>query len=229
MKKILFALLLVVVAVAYAKTNDSPVDKEAWYYRFRIHYTTPYGVPALDADGKQIKDEKGSTVVAFEFKRSILTYLLRIKFDENGIGQLSIVKEYNKDDKGNYVIEWIPIGTLVYLPMEDGSVKGFMTFEFTLEDRGIGVTPATCKGYATIKTFEEKDGRRIPTQIEGGESTGFSNGSDDGAWGGVENALNLVPERILPVYSSGSTSFQMGPIQLTERQILTWVKSGYYW
>jgi hypothetical protein len=230
MKKILFALLLVVTAFVYAKTNDNgTVDTDAWYYNFRIHYATPYGVPVLDADGNQVKDEKGSPVVKFEIKRANINYLLRIKFDKNGVGQLSVVKTKNKDGNGNYIIEWIPFGTLVYIPMEDGSVKGFMTYTATVIDRGIGVTPAICNGFATVKTFMEKDGRLIPTALEKGEVAGFSNGSDDGAWGLVENPLRLEPEHILSVYSSGNASFQKGPVQLTEKEILTFVKSGYYW
>ena len=228
-------------ATDYAEYPDTPFvtsrvapRKLTEYYLCDVNYATPYGVYALDANKKPILDEKGSPFVEFtiDFKRKSRE-LLKFDFNVDGTADVYRVKKYNKNNRNQYVAEWIPFGKLFYLKMTNGNVLGFITYETTVEDRGIGITPANCKGFVIVEKFLMSQGQRIPTSLflapknmEGGGIVGFSSGSDDGAWGLVESPLNLEPEHILPVFPGRHTDFIKGPVTLTNTQILKFVKSG---
>ena len=163
-------------------------------------------------------------------RRTAENQLLRVQYNSNGIGELSFLKKGSKNEKGEYIIEWIPAnGKLVFLKMDDGKYQGFATLEYTVSDRGLGVTPATCKLYGVVTDYTIDDnGYKVPTRIKG-DLAGFSDGDDSGAWGLVENATDLKPDAILSVIVNGGWNTNIGPVKLTQKQILTYVRSGYYW
>lgn len=224
----------------YPKTsavNRTTPRKLTRYYLCDVNYATPYGVYLLDENKKPILDEKGSPFVEFEINMKCKTReLLKFDFNEDGTADISRVKKFNKDNRNRYVAEWLPFGKLVYLPMTDGNVLGFITYETTVEDRGIGITPANCKGFLIVEKFTLSQGQRIPTSLflapknmDGGGIVGISGGSDDGAWGLVDEPLDLKPEHILPVFTGRHTDFIKGPVTLNNTQILKFVKSGTSW
>ena len=231
-------------ATDYAEYPDTPFvtsrfapRKLTRYYLCDVNYATPYGVYELDANKKPILDEKGSPFVKFtiDFKRKSRE-LLKFDFNEDGTADVYRVKKFNKNNSNQYVAEWLPFGKLFYLKMTNDNVLGFITYETTVEDRGIGITPANCKGFVIVEKFTLSQGQRIPTSLflapknmEGGGIVGISGGSDDGAWGLVESPLNLEPEHILPVWTGRHTDFIKGPVTLTNTQILKFVKSGTGW
>jgi len=226
--------------VEYPKTsavNRTTPRKLTRYYLCDVNYATPYGVYVLDENKKPILDEKGSPFVEFEINMKGKTReLLKFDFKEDGTADISRVKKFNKDNRNRYAIEWLPFGKLVYLPMTDGNVLGFITYETTVEDRGIGITPANCKGFLIVEKFALTQGQRVPTvlflatkNMEGGGIVGFSGGSDDGAWGLVDEPLDLKPEHILPVFTGRHTDFIKGPVTLNNTQILKFVKNGTSW
>lgn len=235
MKKLCFVFAIVAVligmnlsaAVAY---QQSTAKTEMMY--FQLRYKTPYGVYKRDADGNIVKNAKGSPIIVFkavEIREHVI-----IRFNANA-GTRSC--EYatfdgtlDQDGKKNIVWKSLRPYSFVKLPMDDGGSLIVFSFSWTFTDRGVGVTPATCKivssfttspnGYMAPQTEKEWNGRNI---FYGGAGTftGYSDGLDTAAWGEVEDMTYAESYAKLPVVGSATFShYGSGLTHANMRKIL---------
>ena len=237
MKKTILILMMTIAMAQFAMGSvrvvmDPDYDKttETLYFQFR--YTTPYGVPKLDEKGNVMKDEKGSPIVEFDLKTLREHVVMRLQV-KNGVSSCSIAYLTGRlDQDGKEEIQWksVKLYSFVKIPMVDGSSLIFICFDYTFTDRGIGVSPATCKvwgeagvrkdaatgkdsfyGYQSTRT-NKNSGRVI---MSGGSVKfgGYSDYDDENAWTNVEDVTFVESCKRLPIWGTGTYSnYGTGPM-----------------
>lgn len=224
MKKLFTLVAIMATLTIYAggiigKPDASTVES----FSLQFVYTTPYGVPKVDADGNVIKDEKGSPIVVFRMRKLREEAVMRMRI-ENGEGICEFARLTENDE---IVWDRKTPATFVSLPMEDGGRLLVFCFDYVITNRGLGVTPANIKVWSTVLLGTDKatgkatyhSSQMQKPDKEGnicfasgsGQFGGFSSGEDEGAWANVEEVTFLKSNKRLPIFGSFNiTHYGMG-------------------